>query len=240
MVVSEKYKFIFLKPYKVAGSSLEFALSSILSNKDIVTYLSKDEEKTRQKLFGISEQNNRKKFSDLISNFSKQNKRDLQKLKWPKKFHPHCSAEEVKSYLGEAKFKDYKKISIVRNPWDYLLSFYHWNPGKEKRAPFDQWVFDNRHLIGQNNYQYKINGSCIVDIFLNFENLNEDLRKLPLKSDDLFKVKNSFNTTFLKSGYRQAGREIEINYLKSAKFIDKAIESFCDIEVKMFGYQRPY
>ena len=240
MVVSEKYKFIFLKPYKVAGSSVEFALSSILSNKDIVTYLSKDEEKTRQKLFGISEQNNRKKLSDLILNFSKQNKRDLQKLKWPKKFHPHCSAEEVKSYLGEVKFNEYKKISIVRNPWDYLLSFYHWNPGKEKRAPFDQWVFNNRHLIGQNNYQYKINGSCIVDIFLNFENLNEDLRKLPLKSDDLSKVKNSFNTTFLKSGYRQVGREIEIDYLKSAKFIDKAIESFCDIEVKMFRYQRPY
>ena len=240
MIVSEKYKFIFLKPYKVAGSSLEFALSSILSNKDIVTYLSKDEEKTRQKLFGISEQNNRKKLSDLILNFSKQNKRDLQKLKWPKKFHPHCSAEEVKSYLGEAKFKDYKKISIVRNPWDYLLSFYHWNPGKEKRAPFDQWVFDNRHLIGQNNYQYKINGSCIVDIFLNFENLNEDLRKLPLKSDDLSKVRHSFNTSFLKSGHRQAGREKEIDYLKSAEFIDKAIESFCDIEVKMFGYQRPY
>ncbi len=240
MIISEKYKFIFLKPYKVAGSSLEFALSSILSNKDIITYLSKDEEKKRQKLFGISEQNNRKKLSDLFLDFSKQNKRDLQKLKWPKKFHPHCSADEVKSYLGEVKFNDYKKISIVRNPWDYLLSFYHWNPGKEKRVPFDQWVFENRHLIGQNNYQYKINGNCIVDIFLKFENLNEDLGKLPMKSDDLLKVKNYFGTTFLKSGYRQEYREIEIDYLKSAKFIDKPIESFCDIEVKMFRYQRPY
>lgn len=240
MIISEKYKFIFLKPYKVAGSSIEFALSSILSNIDVATYLSKDEEKARQKLFGLCEQNNRKKLSDLIQNFSKQNKRDLQKFKWPKKFHPHCSADDVKSYLGDAKFNDYKKISIVRNPWDYLLSFYHWNPGKERRAPFEQWVFDNRHLIGQNNYQYKINGNCVVDIFLKFENLSEDLSKLPLNSDELSKIKNCFSTTFLKSGYRQKGREIEIDYLKSAKFIDKAIESFCDIELNMFGYQRPY
>ena len=116
MIISEKYKFIFLKPYKVAGSSLEFALSSILSNKDIITYLSKDEEKTRQKLFGISEQNNRKKLSDLILNFSKQNKRDLQKLKWPTKFHPHCSAEEVKSYLGGVKFNEYKKLVSLEIP----------------------------------------------------------------------------------------------------------------------------
>ena len=98
MIISEKYKFIFLKPYKVAGSSVEFALSSILSNIDVATYLSKDEEKARQKLFGLCEQNNRKKLSDLIQNFSKQNKRDLQKFKWPKKFHPHCSADDVKSY----------------------------------------------------------------------------------------------------------------------------------------------
>ena len=80
MIISEEYKFIFLKPYKVAGSSLEFALSSILSSQDIITFLSKDEEQERQKLFRIGEQNNRKKLSALVKDFSKQNKRDLQKL----------------------------------------------------------------------------------------------------------------------------------------------------------------
>ena len=53
MIISEKYKFIFLKPYKVAGSSVEFALSSILSDQDLITYLSKDEENKRQNLFKI-------------------------------------------------------------------------------------------------------------------------------------------------------------------------------------------
>ena len=48
------------------------------------------------------------------------------------------------------------------------------------------------------------------------------------------------STNFLKSGFRKQSKEIEIEYLKSANFIDKAIESFCDIEIKVFGYQRPY
>ena len=240
MIISEEYKFIFLKPYKVAGSSLEFALSSILSSQDIITFLSKDEEQERQKLFKIGEQNNRKKLSALVKDFSKQNKRDLQKLKWPKLFHPHCSAKEVKTFMGKSRWNDFKKISIIRNPWDYLLSFYHWNPSSAKRAPFEQWVFENRHLIGQNNFQYKIDGDCIIDIFLTFENLYDDLNKLPLNDFELDEVKKLMSTNFLKSGFRKQSKEIEIEYLKSANFIDKAIESFCDIEIKVFGYQRPY
>ena len=240
MIISEKYKFIFLKPYKVAGSSVEFALSSILSDQDLVTYLSKDEENKRQNLFKIGEQNNRKKFFDLLRDFSKQNKRDLQKLKWPKLFHPHCSALEVKTFMGDRRWRDFKKISVIRNPWDYLLSFYHWNPGQAKRPPFKQWVFENRHLIGQNNYQYKINGTCIIDIFLTFENLQKDIDKLPLSDGELQKVKTLLSTTFLKSGFRKQGRKAEIEFLKSADFIDKAIEGFCDIEIGTFGYKRPY
>ena len=240
MIISEEYKFIFLKPYKVAGSSLEFALSSILSSRDLITYLSKDEEQKRQNLFKIGEQNNNKKFSALLKDFTKQNKRDLQKFKWPKLFHPHCSAMEVRAFMGEYRWRDFKKISIIRNPWEYLLSFYHWNPGKARRAPFKQWIFENRHLIGQNNYQYKIDGDCIIDIFLSFENLHEDLSKLPLNSKEFEKVQTLFSTTFLKSGFRKQSREVEIEYLKSADFVDKAIESFCDIEIRTFGYERPY
>ena len=81
MIISEGCRFIFLKQYKVAGRFLEFALSSILSSKDLVTYLSKDKENRLQNLFKIDEQNNREKFCALVKDFTKQNKRDLQKLK---------------------------------------------------------------------------------------------------------------------------------------------------------------
>ena len=102
MIISHKHKFIFLKPYKVAGSSFEFALSSVLGPKDLVTYLGPEEEKRRLKEFGVKESHNRKPVFDLMKNFQKQNKRDLKSLRWPKLFHPHASAREVQDFLGEA------------------------------------------------------------------------------------------------------------------------------------------
>ncbi|MDA7809213.1 sulfotransferase family 2 domain-containing protein [bacterium] len=171
MIISHKHKFIFLKPYKVAGSSFEFALSSILGSEDLVTYLGPDEEKKRLKESGVRESGNKKPLVDIIKNFSRQNKRDLKSLRWPRLFHPHASAEEVRDFLGQTVWDEYTKISIIRNPWDYLLSFYHWNYSGETRKPFEGWVFDNRHLVGQNNYQYYCQGTCVIDIFLRFERL---------------------------------------------------------------------
>ena len=119
MIISHKHKFIFLKPYKVAGSSFEFALSSILGTRDLVTYLSKDEEKQRWIEFRVKESHNRKTLAELANDLSFQNKRDLKSLRWPRHFHPHASAEDVKRFLGESLWKQYTKVSIIRNPWDY-------------------------------------------------------------------------------------------------------------------------
>ena len=86
MIISHEHKFIFLKPFKVAGSSFEFALSSILGPSDLLTYLGPGEEKQRWKAFKIKEQRNRKSLADLIKNFTKQDKRHLKSLRWPKVF----------------------------------------------------------------------------------------------------------------------------------------------------------
>ena len=44
MIVSHKHKFIFIRPFKVAGTSLEYAMTPFLGADDIVCELGKDEE----------------------------------------------------------------------------------------------------------------------------------------------------------------------------------------------------
>ena len=39
-------------------------------------------------------------------------------------FHPHASALDIKSVIGEERFNSYFKFAIVRNPWDIELSRY--------------------------------------------------------------------------------------------------------------------
>ena len=237
MIISHKHKFIFLKPYKTAGSSFEYALSETLGRSDVATYLSPDEKKKRLKKFGFSELNNRKSLIDLIRSFNYQNKRDLKSLRWPKVFHPHATAKEVKAFVGSAIWRDYNKISIIRNPWDCLISFYYWNPSNEKRKPFKDWVFDNRHLIGLNNRQYYIDGKCIIDNFLRYEHLLCDFGKVPIFSGIFPTFKKHFSTTNFKSGYRAHDKLLESQMLKSAPFINPIIYSLCELETKKFNYK---
>ena len=48
MIISHKYKFIFIKLRKTAGTSLEIALSQYCNKDDIITPISKDDENYRK------------------------------------------------------------------------------------------------------------------------------------------------------------------------------------------------
>jgi len=239
MIISHKHKFIFLKPYKVAGSSLEYAMSSVLGPSDVVTYLSKEEEKQRWRSLSIKEQNNKTKLVDLLRKPQKKHIKQLQKLRWPKIFHPHAKAEEVKEFLTDPVWRGYQKISVVRNPWHYLLSFYYWNPGGEARKPFSEWIFDNRHLIGANNYQYFIKGNCVIDYFVRFESITADVNRLPLPSSDIKTIKKLLEVTRFKGEFRKADKSEELAILENAPFIDPIINALCSYEINRFGYTNP-
>ncbi len=50
MIISHKYKFIFLKTKKTAGTSIEISLSRYCGDKDIITPIMFEDEKIRADL----------------------------------------------------------------------------------------------------------------------------------------------------------------------------------------------
>ncbi len=117
------------------------------------------------------------------------------------KFLQHLTLAEIKK-IKDKEINDYKKISFVRNPFDKIVSEYHWRIqvyGK-KKIDFKQYLFDEviprkngEHILIKNFYkdeslvplmdihyleQYKFlinnKGNFETDYIGKFENLEKD------------------------------------------------------------------
>ena len=158
MLVLHDYKIIFLKTRKVAGTSFEIALSKFSKNdKDIITNIHKIEENFRSKLKFSKPRNYRYSFFEIYKTnpilgadtlpkgvHTTSLKYLLTKFKLPVKFKNHNTAKYIKSKLLEKVWNNYLKVSIVRNPFDCLLSYYFWKMrDKEiKKASFKSYSFN--------------------------------------------------------------------------------------------------
>ena len=115
-IVCHSRKFIFLKTRKTAGSSIEIWLAPHLDpNVDFIR-LGDDSEKQHPDLW--------KRFNSLSSRIRLAAKRvgTLSPI-----FRPHMPAADVRRFVGERKWREYRKITIVRNPWDRTISAWRWS-----------------------------------------------------------------------------------------------------------------
>ena len=180
MIVNHKYKFIFIKSFKTASTSLEIALSKFCDKNDIITPIVIQDEKIRQKLNFNSPQNY-------------------------KGFEEHMTALEVKNKLDAEIFNNYFKFIVVRNPFEQIISAYYWhNESKKKerkflffrKKPLSFNKFFKRkaqHIFYDEINRYTDNGKVIIDGFIKYENFENDLirisnlLKLPENLYEIFK-----------------------------------------------------
>lgn len=105
-----------------------------------------------------------------------------------RKMHKHASAKEIRQELGPIVYDAFFKFSFVRNPWDWLVSLYHYileNPANEgyvnttAMGSFSAFV-RSRTLATKTQTSFLVDshGALIVDFVGRFENLEQDFRSI--------------------------------------------------------------
>jgi len=177
VIVSHKYKFIFLKSSKTAGTSMEIALSKFCGDEDIITPLGPENEGTRNGLGYPGPRNYLAPFADYRA-------RDVARLivrhRKKMRFYHHITAGEAKKYIGEAIWNDYYKFCFERNPWDRVISWYYWRCQSEPRPTLAEFI-DSHALekLRKTGFElYTIEGKIAVDRIYLFENLKQELDEI--------------------------------------------------------------
>jgi hypothetical protein len=154
VLVSHKYKFIYIKNRKVAGSSVESFFGKYCQNPD--------------KEYFYCDQ-----IDEYIDEFGIIGKREEGiGHKWCK----HKSALLIKKDLANNIFNKYIKFCVIRNPYDKMVSLYYWkNKDKEKKISFKEFAIKNNC---NNLNLHSINGKSVCDYYIRYENLEEDIIKL--------------------------------------------------------------
>jgi len=180
MIISHKYKFIFLKTTKTAGTSIEIALSKFCGSRDIITPLVSEDEEIRKNLGFRDPQNYMSRpwqysIKDVV--------RFLQRGHRQQRFHHHMSARDVRELVSRKIWKTYFKFCVERNPWDRLVSLYYWMYRLKPPPTFSDFVRSEFPFrLNQKGFGiYTIDGKIAVDKICRFENLENELEEIRMQ-----------------------------------------------------------
>ena len=230
MIISHKYRFIFIKTNKTAGTSIEIALSKFCGNHDIITPISPEDEKTRRDLGYRGPQN----YLVPIWNL---NIRDVGKLLFKKekrslKFYNHISATLIRAQISEQVWNSYYKFCFERNPWERAISLYYNRYNKEPRPTISEFINSGGLMILKRRGfdLYTIDGQIAVDKVCLFENISKELEAIRKQLG----IPEKLNLPYAKSQYRKDKRSYR--EILSHNQQEKIAQLFRD-EITLFGYE---
>ncbi|MEX0450735.1 hypothetical protein V6X62_02735 [Spiribacter sp. 218] len=204
MIVSHRYRFIFLKTGKVGGTSLEIALSKYLGGDDIITPIKAQDERVRAN-HGFPGPRN------YVVPFAERNLYEHARVlrnqlgmggKLPRKYWNHMPAASVRKALGDKIWNSYFKFSVERNPWDQVVSRYYWDRPK---MSFREFVESGRGYRRCNYDLYSINGLPATDYLICYEKLREGLAEVSDKIGLPENVADIFAEIRAKGQFRPSG-----------------------------------
>ena len=169
MIISHNHKFIFVKPRKVAGTTIELKLSPYLEKGDCATPIEPYEEKLRTIKDGV-----------IVKKIQQTT------LGLPRRLRDHSTLRKAYLTLGQS-IRNYFVITACRNPWDRAVSQFFWSYRNQnilrKDFPTQKTEFNKfTKFYGPRNW---------LDLFYGRK------RQRALNSSHLYTVNNKINANFV-------------------------------------------
>jgi len=172
VILSHRYKFIFIKNSKTAGTSIELFLWKHCGAEDVLTPIDPAVEGHHAR----NCQGFINPIPELLARPSKLFAALRHSITSRKKFYRHMPAFEVRSRVPAKVWNSYFKFCVERNPWDKVLSHYHMHAAREGGSlSLDQYLARGRFPINYFRYTDRAGTKVIVDRVLRYENLLADL-----------------------------------------------------------------
>ncbi|EBA05438.1 hypothetical protein RB2150_15151 [Rhodobacteraceae bacterium HTCC2150] len=165
MIISHGRKYIFVHIPKTGGTSMALALESRAQKDDIMIGDTPKALKRRRRLKDVKSSGRLWKHSRLI---------------------------DVYGLISDAEIADFHVFTMVRNPWDRMVSYYNWLKGQgfdnpaviaAKTLEFSDFIRDSAVVssLQQNPYSSYVKdrfGQDQCNFYIRLENLSEDVPKL--------------------------------------------------------------
>lgn len=201
VLISEKYRFIYIKNIKVGGTSVEDFFAQYCAPPGIYKslYYSTDNQKDCYRLelitsYGLVGKN--------PSNWTNQHiSKNIKSFYTKSIFHDQHAGSKCILENFPGKFVNFFKFCVVRNPFDRMVSWYEW----EKKCKttllnsFREFILnESANKINKMNcdWYHRITLDCepICDFYIKFENLEKDIlevcKKLDIKDVNINELKH--------------------------------------------------
>lgn len=223
MIISHKYKFIFIKTAKTAGTSIEAYLSDLCGNDDVFTPIYPPSPNLKPRNFG----------GPPLPDLGTLRPGQFAELNRQHKFRNHMGASEIKRLVDPQVWGTYLKFCVERNPWDKVVSsFYMQVHRNAEPKTFAQFINSKQFPVDWPRWYDKTEERYLVDKVLRFENLNAELGG----------VFNSLGVPFAgnldsreKACYRPKNRPYRQHYREPGQ-IKSVLEAF-ETEIRLLSYK---
>lgn len=254
MIISHRYRLIFVKSSKVAGTSIEAFLSDVCGPDDVVTPLWHPER-------GHVPRNYQGRFNplpELVRKASEEHRLHHLGLPWMvhqlaggQKFHEGMPAWEIRSRVPAHMWEDYFTFTVERNPWDKCVSrYFHskavFEPKYGRPLTFADWFSHLRRRLdrpwstrawgSEAPYNYPRyadpwTDEVLVDRICRYETLETDLAEVFERAEVPFHGLDGYRA---KTQYRSDQRPYQ--ELLCAPYVDAIADVFAK-EIALLAYE---